>query len=322
MMHAREIKIKELENIKNLINRYDTIAIGDLSNLPSSTLQRLRKKLQDKIFVRVTKKSLISLALEQSNKNLSGLKQSLENSIPVLILSSEDPFKLFKLIKENKSSAFAKPNQLSPKDIVIPAGQTNFPPGPIIGELGAIGLQTGVEQGKITIKKEKLIVKENEAIKPEVASVLAKLDIKPIEIGLKLVSIFKDNVIYNRETLDIDEKKYLDELRLANSQAFLLAERIGFISRENVKILLQKDYLLALNIGKKLNIEINTEIKQKEYKKEEAEVEEETEKHKKEEKSFVGYKEDSVKKAQELLKELQDKKIAEQERPKHKSMWD
>ncbi|MEK6845016.1 MAG: 50S ribosomal protein L10 [Nanoarchaeota archaeon] len=322
MMRARELKTRELENIKELISKYDTIAIGDLTNLPSSTLQRLRKKLQDKMFVRVTKKSLISLAIEQSNKNLSGLQQSLENSIPVLILSNEDPFKLFKLIKENKSSAFAKPNQLSPRDIIIPAGPTNFPPGPIIGELGAIGLQTGVEQGKITIKKEKLIVKENEIIKQEVASVLAKLDIKPIEIGLNLVSVYKDNIIYNRDLLDVDEAKYLEELRLANSQAFLLAEKIGFISRENVKILLQKDYLLALRIGKKLNIEVNTEIKQKEHRKEEVQVKEEVKEHKKEEQSFVGYKEDSVKKAQELLRELQDKKIAEQEKPKHKSMWD
>ncbi len=321
-MRARELKTRELENIKELISKYDTIAIGDLTNLPSSTLQRLRKKLQDKMFVRVTKKSLISLAIEQSNKNLSGLQQSLENSIPVLILSNEDPFKLFKLIKENKSSAFAKPNQLSPRDIIIPAGPTNFPPGPIIGELGAIGLQTGVEQGKITIKKEKLIVKENEIIKQEVASVLAKLDIKPIEIGLNLVSVYKDNIIYNRDLLDVDEAKYLEELRLANSQAFLLAEKIGFISRENVKILLQKDYLLALRIGKKLNIEVNTEIKQKEHRKEEVQVKEEVKEHKKEEQSFVGYKEDSVKKAQELLRELQDKKIAEQEKPKHKSMWD
>src|SRR3989344_3362687 len=318
MMRARELKTRELENVKELINKYDTIAIGDLTNLPSSTLQRLRKKLQDKMFVRVTKKSLISLALEQSGKNLLELKQSLDNSIPVLILSNEDPFKLFKLIKENKSKAFAKPNQLSPMDITIPAGATNFPPGPIIGELGAIGLQTGVEQGKIAIKKEKLIVRENEIIKPEVASVLVKLDIKPIEIGLKIISIYKDNVVYDNSSLDIDEKKYIQDLIFANSQALILAEKIGFISRENVKILLQKDYLLTLNIGKRLNIEVNTEIKQKEHE----EAKEEVKEHKKEESSFIGYKESSVKKAQELLKELQDKKIAEQEKPKHKSMWD
>src|SRR3989344_6791860 len=138
-----------------------------------------------KVEIRITKKSLIMLAIDQiEDKNLSGLKPSLENSIPVLILSNEDPFKLYKSIKDNKSNAVAKPGQISPRDIIIPAGPTNFTPGPIIGELGAVGLQTGVEGGKITIKKEKLIVRENEVIKPEIASILSKLGIEPIEIGL------------------------------------------------------------------------------------------------------------------------------------------
>src|SRR3989344_290187 len=98
MMRAKELKAIELEEIKELLSKYSTITIGDLTNLPSSTLQSLRKKLQDKIFIKVTKKSLINLAIDQvKNKDLTGLKQSMENSIPVLVLSDEDPFKLFKL---------------------------------------------------------------------------------------------------------------------------------------------------------------------------------------------------------------------------------
>ena len=67
MMKAKERKAKELEEIKNLISKYNTISIADLTSLPSSTLQKLRKKLQDKMFIKVTKKSLISLALEVEN---------------------------------------------------------------------------------------------------------------------------------------------------------------------------------------------------------------------------------------------------------------
>src|SRR3989344_5213327 len=234
MMRAKELKARELEHIKELINKYETVSIADLRQLPSSTLQRLRNKLRDKIYVKVTKKSIIQLAIDQiKNKDLTGLKPALDTSIPVLILSNEDPFRLFKEIKANKSKAFAKPGQISPMDIIVPAGPTNFPPGPIIGELGAVGLQTSVEQGKIAIKKEKLLVKENEIIKPEIASILSKLNITPIEIGLNIVSIYKDKVVYQREILDIDEKQYINNLILANSQAFALAEKIGYIDKEN-----------------------------------------------------------------------------------------
>ena len=118
MMRAKELRTRELEELKELISKYETITIGDLTSLPSSTLQSLRKKLKDKILIRVTKKSLISLAFDQvKNKDLSELRSSLDNSIPVLILSNEEPFKLFKLFKQNKSKAFAKPNQLSPNPV-------------------------------------------------------------------------------------------------------------------------------------------------------------------------------------------------------------
>ncbi len=306
MMRARERKALELVEIKNLLNKYNTIGIADLTNLPSSTLQKLRKKLKDKIYVKVTKKSLINLAIEQlKDKDLTGLKQSLENSIPVLILSNEDPFKLYKLIKENKSNAVAKPGQVSPIDITIQAGPTNFPPGPIIGELGAVGLQTSVEAGKIAIKKDKLIVKANEVIKPEIASVLSKLGIEPIEIGLNLLVMYKDKIVYGKDVLDIDEQVYVNNLILANSQAFILAERLGFINKENIKSLLKKNYIMSLNFGKKLNLPMESDFKKIEDKK-----------------STVGYSEDIAKKAQNILQDLQDQKIKEQEKPKHKSVWD
>ena len=65
-MRAKELKARELEHIKELINKYETVSIADLRQLPSSTLQRLRNKLRDKIYVKVTKKSIISLAIYQT----------------------------------------------------------------------------------------------------------------------------------------------------------------------------------------------------------------------------------------------------------------
>ncbi len=315
MMRAKDIRVRELENVKVLLEKYSNITVADLTGLPSATLQKLRKKLKDKIYVKVAKKSLINIAIDQiKGKDLTGLKPSLDKSIPVLILSEEDPFKLYKLIKENKSTALAKPGQIAPRDIIIPAGPTNFPPGPIIGELGAVGLQTGVEAGKIAIKKEKLIVKANEPIKAEVAAVLAKLGIEPVEIGINVVAAYKDKVVYLKEDLDVDEEKYINDLRLANAQALALAEKIGYITKENIKLLLAKIYLLSLNFGKKLNLELDLEIKPQEKK-------HEVKEHVKSE-NVVGYQEDIVKKAQSILQDLQDKKIREQEKPKQKSMWD
>ncbi|MEK6835765.1 MAG: 50S ribosomal protein L10 [Nanoarchaeota archaeon] len=341
MKHVSEKKKKELQYIKELLTQYDVIGIADLTNLPSPQLQKLKKKLENKLKIKITKKRLISLAIDEiKNKNLSGLKPYLNKSIPALVLSNEDPFKLYKLIKENKSTTTAKPGQISPKDLTIEPGPTNFPPGPVIGEIGAIGLKTAVESGKIVIKQGKTVVKQNEIIKPEVAAILAKLGFEPIEISLNLLGFYYNNLVYDKSTLDIDEESYLQNIKLAYAQALKLAEHIQYISKDNIKQLLQKAYLQAKSLSLKENITVDEtyketkvekikeqpqeeikEIKQEE-KLEKEELEEKEEKKEVKKEDFVGYREETVKKAQEILTKLQDEKIKEQEKPKHKSMWD
>jgi len=256
MTHVSKKKIEELIKIKELIKKYKVISIVDLTTLPSSNLQAIRNKLRDKIEFRVTKKSLIIRAIDEvKEKDLSKLKPYLENSIPALLFSNEDPFRLFRLIKDNKTNAPAKPGQLAPADLTIQAGPTPFTPGPIIGELGAVGLQTSVEQGKIVIKKDKLVVKQNEVIKPEVASILAKLGVEPIEVRMSVLGIYDNGIIYEKSVLDISQEEYINNIKLAHFQALKLAEEIGYISKDNVESLLIKAYRNALVLSKELKLE-------------------------------------------------------------------
>src|SRR3989338_5309842 len=339
MTHVSKKKIEELIKIKELIKKYKVISIVDLTTLPSSNLQAIRNKLRDKIEFRVTKKSLIIRAIDEvKEKDLSKLKPYLENSIPALLFSNEDPFRLFRLIKDNKTNAPAKPGQLAPADLTIQAGPTPFTPGPIIGELGAVGLQTSVEQGKIVIKKDKLVVKQNEVIKPEVASILAKLGVEPIEVRMSVLGIYDNGIIYEKSVLDISQEEYINNIKLAHFQALKLAEEIGYISKDNVESLLIKAFRNALALSKELKLEATAEAKQKESKPEEKkEIKEEIKEERKSEEAeesremkeetkseggFVGYKKEVEEKAQKILQDLQDKKIHEQEKPKQKSTWD
>ncbi len=306
-------KVEEVIRLKNLIKNYNVISIADLTSLPSSNLQAIRSKLRGRIEIKVTKKSLIKKSIEElKEKDLSSLNPYLEKSIPALIFSNEDPFKLFKLIKDNKSNAAAKPGQIAPVDLTIQSGPTPFTPGPIIGELGAIGLQTSVEAGKIAIKKDKLVVKQGEIIKPEVASILAKLGIEPIEISLNVIAVYDQGIIYEKSVLDVSHEDYINKIKLAYNQAIKLAEEIGYISKDNIELLLAKFYRYALTLSRELKLEVSTDIPKIEKSK----------KTVKQGSGFVGYTKDVEQKAQDLLRELQDKKIQEQEKPKHKSMWD
>ena len=67
-------------------------------------------------------------------------------------------------------------------DIEIKAGPTNLVPGPAISELGALGIQISIDEGKISIKFPKIIVKKGGEISEGVASLLQKLNIYPLSL--------------------------------------------------------------------------------------------------------------------------------------------
>ena len=173
--------------------------------------------------------------------------------MPGLLFSKENPFKLYKKIEKSKSPAPAKAGQTAPKDIIVPAGKTPFAPGPIIGELGSIGIKTGVEAGKIAIKQDSTVAKEGDIIKPKVAEILTRLNILPMEAGLDLTAAYEKGVIYNKKILAIDEKKFMQDLTDAAQWAFNLSVEAGYPTKENIELMIIKSFnetkALALEAG-------------------------------------------------------------------------
>jgi len=237
-----EKKKKEVKELQDLMLQYPIIGIVNLENLPAPQLQKIRQQLRGTVVIRMSKGRLIKVAMDNLKGKIKGIEQ-LEKEIkgmPALILTKENPFKLYKTLEKSKSSAPAKPGQKAPKDIVIQAGPTSFAPGPLISELGSIGIKTGIEDGKVVVKEDSLIVKEGEEIKPKVADVLAKLGIEPMEVGLNVVAVLENGTIFTSKVLAIDERKYLDKIRTAAADSLALTISIGYPTEENVKLLLAK----------------------------------------------------------------------------------
>src|SRR3989344_5242971 len=262
-----EKKKKEVESIKKLMLKYRVISIGDITSLPSRQFQSMRAKLKDKVVIKVTKKRLVQRAIESlKEKDLKPLEKYLENIIPVLLFTDEDPFKLYKLLKKSKSRVAAKPGQIAPNDLIVNAGPTNFPPGPIIGELGQVGILASVEAGKVAIKKDTVLVKEGHVINDKQASVLAKLGIEPMEIGLNLKGVYDDGVLYDKSSLDFDEEQLLNDIKLAHKNAVGLALKIGYMTKETIKLLIAKAVMQAKALELKLNLKFEeTDSSKKDY---------------------------------------------------------
>jgi large subunit ribosomal protein L10 len=257
---------KKKDTVQQLIKeieKYNIIGLVDMENLPSPQLQKMRKNLRGKLDIFMTKKNLIKFALLGAKKDLSKLAESIRG-MPALIFTNDNPFKLYKTISGSKSSAPAKPGQKAPRDIMIPAGKTPFSPGPIIGELGQLGIKAGIEDGKVAIKQEKLIAKEGEVLSGKVCDLLSKLNIQPMEIGLNVVAVYENGIIFDRKVLEVDDKVVISNLKQMHSEAMNLAVKIGYTSKDTINVLIQKahrdakalvdskDIETSENIGKKL----------------------------------------------------------------------
>tara|TARA_Y100000034_G_scaffold129454_1_gene185920 strand:- start:959 stop:2065 length:1107 start_codon:yes stop_codon:yes gene_type:complete len=268
-----EKKQQEVKELKELMLKYKVISVGDITSLPSKQFQNIRKKLKGKVIIKVTKKRLIKKVIASiKEKDFKPLEKYLEKVMPVLLFTNEDPFRLYKLLKKSKSKAAAKPGQIAPNDLVVEAGPTNFTPGPIIGELGQVGIIASVENGKIAIKKDKVLVKEGDEIDEKKASILAKLGIEPMEIGLNLKVVYDDGTLYEKSVLDFDEDKLVSDIKIAHQNALGLAMKIGYTTKETIKLLISKAAAQAKALSSKINLkEEKVEEKPKEEKKPEEE---------------------------------------------------
>jgi len=254
--HVAEYKKEIVNELVNLMTEYPIIGVVNMENLPAPQLQKMRAQLRGNFYITMTKRRLIKLAIEQAKPKKKGVEQ-LENylgGMPALIFTKENPFKLSRTLQRSKSPAPAKAGQTAPRDIVVNKGATPFAPGPIIGELALAGIKSGVEGGKVAIKEDSVVAKAGEKIKPKVAEILTRLGIQPMEVGLDLVAVYENGLIYGREVLSVDEKEYLNRLSNAARWAFNLAFNASYTTKDNIGLLLGKAHNDAKALGISQNI--------------------------------------------------------------------
>ena len=242
MTKIPQSKIDSVKEFAQKFNEYPIIGVVNLKGLQTKQLQKMRINLRDMALIKMTKKRLIKIALKDSKvSGIEGLDKFLEG-IPAIIFTKENPSKLYKILEKSKSSAPAKAGQIAPKDIVVKAGPTGFSPGPVIGQLGKFGIKAGVEAGKIAIKEDKIVLKKGEEIKHDLAEILLRLGVEPMEVGLNLVAVYENGAVYESDILAIDESEYMSKIATAFNESMNLSVYSAYPTKENINILLGKVY--------------------------------------------------------------------------------
>jgi len=238
--HTLAWKKEQLAELEQLIKQYPIVLVADIEGFPASLFQQIRKKLSKEAVIKVTKTRVLLKALENAGEKKK-LNEFVSGSCAV-IFTNKNPFELFSYLKKNKGSTFEKEGMVAENDIIVPAGDTGLPPGPALSDLKAAGLPVKMQGPTIQISEDKVVTKKGAAVDKKVANVLAKLDIKPIKIGLNIKAAYEEGIIYLKDTLDIDTEQIAAQVSLASSASFQLALEIGYLTPQTTELLLGKAF--------------------------------------------------------------------------------
>ena len=247
MAHVAEWKKEEVKELIEIINKYDVVGIVDLMNIPAKQLQEMRKNLKNDAVIRMAKKNLIDLALEDCNAdktNVVDLSEHMDGQVAI-IATEMNPFKLYKILEKSKTSAPAKAGAIAPDDIVVPEGDTGLTNLAFMGELGQVGIPARPQDGKIFIQKETVVVNAGEEVSKQMAATLARLDINPMEVGMDLKAVYEEGSIYTSDVLAIDEEQTLADVQ----NAFNLSVNAAIPTSETTSTIITLAYTRAVNVG-------------------------------------------------------------------------
>jgi large subunit ribosomal protein L10 len=246
-----EEKSSEVDAIKGILKEYKSIGIASLQKVRASQLQELKRSMAGKVYLRVLKNSLMKLAIEEMDQEeLKKLEEYLDGS-NVYLFSDLNPFKLALLLERGKVRTTAKSGDIAANDVVIPAGNTAQPPGPVISQLNAVGLPTRIESGSVWVSKDTLVVRKGEVINERLAGVLSKLGIKAVELGLSMRAVLDNGLMIVGDQLKVDVGATRKSVEASNAEAFALALEIAYTTKETIKPLLQTAHqkAVALAVG-------------------------------------------------------------------------
>ncbi|MEK6822459.1 MAG: 50S ribosomal protein L10 [Nanoarchaeota archaeon] len=262
--HVAPAKKVAAKALAEKLRKAKIIGIINMESLPAAQLLTLRKSLRGKVEMFMTKRRVMKVAVDEVKKDIPGLDKLFERAVgmPAFLFTNENPFSLYKTLKKSKSPAPAKAGQIAPRDITIPAGPTPFAPGPVISELAALGIKSGVEGGKVAVKADSTVITEGKPFSAPLASMLLRLGIMPMEIGLNVVAVLENGVVYESKVLDIDENKFMADLLGAAAAGVNLAVEIVYMSKDTDQMILQKAVRQARALALESNFPADAVIEQ------------------------------------------------------------
>jgi len=238
------------EELQRIPTEYNVIALSKMSKVRAAQLMMIRKKFRNDINIKIVKNKVAIRAFENV-KDVAGI-ENLRNQLEgqcALIFTNINPFKLNLIFAQNKVFLPAKGGDVATKEIFVPSGNTGITPGPVLSEFKTANVPTKIDQGTIWVTKDTLVAKPGAVISTPLASLLSKLNVKPVEAGISVNFAIAEGLQFKEQDLRLNLDEYKEELARSFAQALALATEAGYMTPETVIPLLVKAHQQAVSLA-------------------------------------------------------------------------
>jgi large subunit ribosomal protein L10 len=240
------------QQLQQLPKEYSVIALSKMAKVRATQLMTIRKKFRDEIKIRIVKNEVAKRAFENI-KDIRGI-DNLSGQLAgqnALMFTDINPFRLNSILSENKVFMSAKGGDIASKEILIPSGNTGITPGPVLSEFKEANVATKIDQGSIWVNRDTVVAKPGQIISQKLASLLSKLNIKPIEAGISVSFAISDGLVFKESDLSINLAEYKNNLVQSFQEAIALATETGYVTEETINPLIIRAHQHAKALARK-----------------------------------------------------------------------
>lgn len=244
-----EKKTSMYGNVQEISTKYKSMALIRLEKVRASQILELKKKLKGDVeFVSIKNRVAVHALEKISLPGVEKMVRELTGQC-MLVFSNMSPFRLNLLLAKNKTMVFARGGDVASIDIVVAARNTGIAPGPMLTEFKDAGIPTKIDQGTIWIAKDTTPAKKGDIINEKLASMLSKLDIKPIEASIALHTAIQDGIGYTQEELVVDLDHIASLIATSHQEAINLSVEAGYVTPDTILAILSKAATAARSVS-------------------------------------------------------------------------
>ena len=242
-------KVKLVEELASYLKSYKYFMLASIQGITAPVLHETRTLLRERgTLLKVIKNRLFLKALQKLGYDISEFEKLLTGQ-NAAIFTNTNPFEVMIYLDKQKIFREAKAGDTATSEIVVPSGNTGIPPGPAISLFNKLKIPMRIQEGSIWVTKDTVVAKPGDVISQELAELLAKLGIKPIESKVAIKAIYLDGRIILPQEIEVGPEVYKEKIIKAHREAYNLAVNAALPIPEALENAIGKAHLEALALA-------------------------------------------------------------------------